>query len=285
MTEQTLTMEKPKTRKPKINQTLRILRYLFATPCIVILTQKASKGPGFSWQIGKTNTGFLIAETLQRMGLVRMIGSNTHVLDGRVDFIDSLHALDAWGSQNRESKYFLFDDATQFLLNTEAMSGMAKGIQKLVPTLSKSNIRLVMVTHQEDWMVKKLTQSEAFVRGHIKKITRKYAIIRIRREIYPFSNIPLTSIKYDPLRRAEFSLEGKTGLWLDRRDYQAYRMWTEGKTYMAIKGELGIKFDEDITRGNRRVGRAILRLLDSNNQTPELRGYIESEELLEKTKT
>jgi len=163
------------------------------------------------WKTGKTDFALRLAwdELKNRLGLIKHVASN--VKTDVLTYIDNFDDLALWMFQNRDRKAFIYDEAVKSTPSRRAMSQINTKWLEFVPELSKGRCHLIVVTQEEDF-TEKLFLHPTFVRAKWVKLDKKVVdlIITGESEIYRFSEIPPTTVQFDPYAIATWKLESET---------------------------------------------------------------------------
>jgi hypothetical protein len=184
---------------------LRIFRRIYTQPASVVIITG-------NWKLGKTDFGFFNMEILKALGLIREFASNAQTMnvdDFPMKHIEALNQLKAFGTADRHSKLFMYDEVIESTPTRSAMSKLNVGWVRFIPQLSKMHMHLLVLT-QVTQMADSVFMNPVFCRGVWRKTsltTAEFSGRDIVRDVYKVSDVPRTSIAFDPDLIATFKLE------------------------------------------------------------------------------
>jgi len=182
----------------------KILEFLFGPMASLVLISG-------EWKSGKTDFALLIIERLLELGYIKEAATNIEsAKDPRITFIGDLPHLKMWLYRNRVSKLYLFDEGGSHLHRRQSMSRKNVAVMTLLPEISKANAKVLILFQNPESIDGELT-NQAWCRGIIHKINKK--TVRFSSFKFPgsqksfvFSDLPRTTIKFDPMELSQFSL-------------------------------------------------------------------------------
>jgi len=185
-------------------------------------------------------------EILKALGLIREFASNAQTMnvnDFPMKHIEALNQLKAFGTADRHSKLFMYDEVIESTPTRSAMSKLNVGWVRVIPQLSKMHMHLLVLT-QVTQMADSVFMNPVFCRGVWRKTsltTAEFSGRDIVRDIYKVSDVPRTSIAFDPDLIATFKLEETS---MDFKNmplmFQVARLYGDNGTYAIIKKTLNI---------------------------------------------
>jgi hypothetical protein len=227
--------EKP-IQKPIIkNRWHYALHLLFEKPSLVLV--------GGKWKTGKTDFALFIAECLLKLPswsnpehttIISEVASNIETF-GRFPMISDMISLKQWLYESTKRKLYILDEANIHLPSRRAMSGKSVEFIKLLAEISKAHARLIVIA-QDVLSVDKMFLEEVWCRGVFVKQSLKKAQLFSTELIrpYTFSNIPPTSIKFDPYAIAPFTETPSGKLYFKDEDKQLVWRWLNGESYKQL---------------------------------------------------
>lgn len=202
------------------------LHKLFDHPAVILI--------GGIWKSGKTDFALFIAETLQKLNIIREVASNIDTKD-HFPMITDLLSLRQWLYGSNKNKLYIFDEANIHLTSRRAMSGKNTEVLRLFGEVSKAHARMIFIA-QNLLRVDKELLDETWVRGvFIKRNLKKADLIsHLIRKKFSFKNIPRTSIPFDPYAVAPFTQQPQGNLYFKDTDLQILWDWSNGATYKTL---------------------------------------------------
>lgn len=218
---------------------------------------------GGTWKSGKTDFALKLSEDLRKIPLfdkyiIQEVATNINT-KGHYPQIYDLVSLKQWlyGSNNR--KLYIFDEASEYLMSRKSMSGMNIGFLQLIPQISKAHARMIVVGHNLPKIDKDLL-SEVWCRGVFIKENLKTSILYsvLLDKPYSFTNVPCTTITFDPYDIAPFQTKPEGLKVFKDADKQLMYDWAvNDKTYKELgisamqlhrklKGYLRLIFDSEL---------------------------------------
>jgi len=220
---------------PTDSMLYKTLRVLWAYPIVVLM-----KG---GWRFGKTDTSLLMSFLSVKWGLIDKIGANIWTFnDERVAYITSLQTLKRWLHRDKSKKLFIFDEGLKHAYRRTAMSKKNIGIVQLLAELSKGHGRMIFCSQTD--RIDSDILDPVFCRGVWEKRSKK-VMFCVSKHHAPrtFYNLPRSPIRFDPDRLAQFvdkEMSKKGDLVKGSEIYEVARLYARGKSFKAIKGELGL---------------------------------------------
>ena len=214
-----------------------VLHKLFDYPSIVLI--------GGRWKTGKTDFALFIAENLLKMPfgqgggmMISEVASNIKTDNPKFKYIYDLVSLRNWLYESKCRKLYIFDEASEHLPSRRAMTTKTVSFVQLIPEISKAHARMIVIGHQL-LTIDKTFLDDVWCRGVFLKLGLKKAQLfsSLLTHPYTFSNIPATSIKFDPYAIAPFQEMPSGNVVFKDQDRQLLWEWVNGKNYK----ELGIK--------------------------------------------
>jgi hypothetical protein len=211
------------------------LHKLFDYPSIVLI--------GGRWKTGKTDFALFIAEILLKLPsghggtMISEVASNIQTDRKDFRYIYDLVSLRQWLYATGQRKLYIFDEASEHLPSRRAMTTKTVSFIQLIPEISKAHARMIVIGHQL-LTIDKTFLDDVWCRGVFLKLQLKKAQLfsSLLTHPYVFSNIPRTSIKFDPYAIAPFTEKPSGTLFFKDEDKQLLWEWANGKTYK----ELGV---------------------------------------------
>lgn len=192
---------------------------------------------GGIWKMGKTDFALSLAKRALKLGLVSEIASNVDTF-GEFAYIVDTETLKAWLDHDGKNKLFVFDEGNEHLPNTGFMSKKSTGLKAVIPQMSKKHGRLIVIAQDLD-AIDKTFRNKSWWRGTFKKIDKKTATFtgywNINKPLL-FTDIPRTSVKFDPYVSAPWTETSEAVVFFNDSDKQILWDWSNGKTTK----ELGI---------------------------------------------
>jgi hypothetical protein len=219
-------------QKPVIkNRWHYVLHKLFERPSLVLI--------GGKWKTGKTDFALFIAECLLKLPswsnpehktIVAEVASNIETF-GRFPMISDMISLKQWLYGSNKRKLYILDEANIHLPSRRAMSGKSVEFVKLLAEISKAHARIIVIG-QDVLSVDKMFLEEIWCRGVFVKESLKKAQLFSAELIrpYTFSNIPPTSIKFNPYAIAPFTEKPSGKVFFKDTDKQVLWDWSHGKS-------------------------------------------------------
>ncbi len=230
------------------------LHKLFDHPSVVLI--------GGRWKTGKTDFGLFIAETLLRMRfgqgegtMISQVASNIQTSNSEFQYISDLVSLRHWLYDSNRRKLYIFDEASEHLPSRRSMSRKTVSFIQLIPEISKAHARMIVIGHQL-LTIDKTFLDDVWCRGAFLKLGLKKAQLfsSLLTQPFTFSDIPPTSIAFDPYAIAPFSERPpKEELFRDE-DLQKLYTWASGASWKEL-----FKHPNEC---NRFVRSTVLKLLD-----------------------
>jgi len=208
-----------------------VLHKLFERPSLVLI--------GGKWKTGKTDFALFIAECLLKLPswsnpehktIVAEVASNIETF-GRFPMISDMISLKQWLYGSNKRKLYILDEANIHLPSRRAMSGKSVEFVKLLAEISKAHARIIVIG-QDVLSVDKMFLEEIWCRGVFVKESLKKAQLFSTELIrpYTFSNIPPTSIKFNPYAIAPFTEKPSGKVFFKDTDKQVLWDWSHGKS-------------------------------------------------------
>jgi hypothetical protein len=210
------------------------LHKLFDYPSIVLI--------GGRWKTGKTDFALFIAETLLKLPfgqgggtMISEVASNIKTNNPNFKYIYDLVSLRNWLYETKCRKLYIFDEASEHLPSRRAMTTKTVSFIQLIPEISKAHARMIVIGHQL-LTIDKTFLDDVWCRGVFLKIQLKKAQLFSSLLIHPyvFSNIPRTSISFDPYAIAPFQETASGSLIFKEEDKQLVWRWLNGETYKEL---------------------------------------------------
>lgn len=211
-----------------------VLYRLFSKPSIVLI--------GGTWKTGKTDFSLLLSEKLLKteyylqgpknnflpFTLVNEVASNIDT-NGVYPQITDLVSLRDWLYGSSKRKLYIFDEASEHIPCTRAMSSKSVGIKAIIPQVSKAHGRMIVVGHNLMKIDKEML-NETWCKGIFFKWALKNATIISNLLPRPFdiANIPPTSIKFDPYILAPFTERPSASVFFKDEEKQLLWKWCNG---------------------------------------------------------
>ncbi len=210
-----------------------ILRKLFSRPSIVLIGSYEG-GQTTPWKTGKTDFSLKVAEMLLSLGLIEEVATNINTY-GQFKYIHDLETLKNWLSNSSGIKLYILDEANMHLPSRRAMSTKSVDIIQLFPEISKARARLIIVGQKISSLDSEL-RVFGWVSGMMVKVDLKtvYIISPYLKNQYYFSNIPRTSIRFDPYEPAPFELKAQINAQNLEPDYDKAWQWCKGSTWKTL---------------------------------------------------
>lgn len=186
------------------NNFIQILTRLFSEPAISLIGSYIIGGSS-PWKTGKTDFSLMLSELLVNLHIVQEVATNIDTF-GVYTYISDLETLKYWLHENNRVKLYIFDEANIHLPSRRAMSNKSVDIIQMFPEVSKARARLIVIGQKLDSLDSELRHT-GWVRGTFQKINLKTVYIRVGKEEWTFSDLPPTSIKFDPYLQAPFTLK------------------------------------------------------------------------------
>jgi len=211
-----------------------VLHKLFDYPSIVLI--------GGKWKTGKTDFALFIAETLLKLPygqgggtMITEVASNIETNRKDFQYIFDLVSLRRWLYGSNKRKLYIFDEASEHLPSRRAMASKNVNFIQLIPEISKAHGRMIVIGHQL-LTIDKTLLDDVWCRGVFIKINLKKAELFSSLFIQPFvfSDIPPTSIKFDPYSIAPFQEMPSGKLIFKDKDKQVLWEWSNGKSVKAL---------------------------------------------------
>lgn len=219
-----------------------ILTALFKVPGIVLI--------GGAGKSGKTNFALKLSEDLLKLPalnrnhtnnidstMISEVASNIDTL-GVYPQISDLVSIKQWlyGTINR--KLYIFDEATEYLLNKRAMSSQNVGFMRLLPQVTKAHARMIVIGHNL-LRVDSTLIDEAWCKGVFIKTDLKTAQLISNLFLKPIElqQIERTNVSYDPYAVAPFTEKPIGQVFFKDEDKDVLWRWANGENYK----ELGLK--------------------------------------------
>jgi len=216
-------------------------------------------------ETGKTDTALLLVEIAQKEGVLDYFASNIQTY-GKGQRITSLEELDYWFKNQAGTKCYILDEAGIHDDSRSPLSTINRNIRHEVFLIRKFRGHIIFVLQDiadlDTWKNSELTG--AIIK---KKIMdgQFCAVIKTRflEDLYRFRDLPKTTIPYDTLDIAPFSLERE----IDEKDIQfkglpnqAAFMYAKTGNLSIIAKELGKQVNKDLKPMNvKRLLQAYLR--------------------------
>jgi len=211
-----------------------VLHKLFDYPSIVLI--------GGRWKTGKTDFALFIAECLLKMPygqgegmMISEVASNIKTDNPNFKYIYDLVSLRNWLYESNCRKLYIFDEASEHLPSRRAMASKTVNFVQLIPEISKAHARMIVIGHQL-LTIDKTFLDEVWCRGVFIKLGLKKAQLfsSLLTRPYTFSNIPPTSIKFDPYAIAPFTETPSGKLYFKDEDKQLVWRWLNGESYKQL---------------------------------------------------
>ncbi len=230
---------------------------MFEIPSVVLV--------GGVWKSGKTDFALLVAETLLKLPsyhddmVISKVASNIDT-EGTFPMITDLLSLRHWLYETAERKLFILDEANVHLHSRRAMSGKNVGVIKLLGEVSKAHARMIVIA-QELLKVDKEFLNPTWVRGvFIKRSLKKAQLVsHLLNRDYVFTNIPKSSIPFDPYAVAPFTETSSERIFKED-DLHTLWEWSQGKSY----NELGFNHPMQFNRFIRKAVQGVLQKINYN---------------------
>jgi len=211
-----------------------VLHKLFDYPSIVLI--------GGRWKTGKTDFALFIAENLLKMPfgqgggmMISEVASNIKTDNPKFRYIYDLVSLRNWLYESKCRKLYIFDEASEHLPSRRAMTTKTVSFIQLIPEISKAHARMIVIGHQL-LTIDKTFLDDVWCRGVFLKLGLKKAQLfsSLLTHPYTFSNIPATSIKFDPYAIAPFQETPSGSVIFKDEDKQLVWRWLDGETYKQL---------------------------------------------------
>lgn len=156
---------------------------------------------------GKTDFSLLIAETLLKKNIVKLVGSNIRTSDPRFDYIVNVYQLKKW-MQKKGAKLFILDEAAVHIDSRSALSKLNREIRKIAFLLRKFDGKMILVSQRSEDLDSTFRDSDIWLATFYKE-TLKSCIVYANPLDEPIRliDIPKTSIPYDTKDIALFGFE------------------------------------------------------------------------------
>lgn len=212
------------------------LRKIYGIPSLSVI--------GGVWKIGKTDFALRIAEdcltikqpTNPSYSLVNKVASNIETSDERVKFISSLEELKFWLHKDSTIKLYILDEANKYLLKRTPMSKENVETIRLLAEVSKGHGRIILIG-QELLGVDKEFLNPTWCRAiwYKERLKSVRLISHLLPEPRVFSEIPKTTIPFDPYKIAPFTLHsGNKLIKFKSKFMQAFYEYGQGKKVTAL---------------------------------------------------
>jgi hypothetical protein len=161
-------------------------------------------------------------------GIVERVATNIKTGDPRFVYITNIKDLLRWLHEDKVPKLYILDEAGFHAYKRKAMTLLNQAILQLLPELSKTHGRLIVIAHSRKVIDQALLDS-VWLCAEVKKQSKKTAILAsqyLRQKVIPIRNIPRTGVTFDPDAFAVFGLgkEEKPAF----RDDQKRKLWDYG---------------------------------------------------------
>lgn len=183
---------------------------------------------------GKTSFSLRLGEEALENGLISRMATNIRTEDERVDCITNLPDLKTWLAQ-RGRKYFILDEAGQYLSRIRFMSKLNKMILDIIQLIRHYDATFTAIAPNEKFIDSNYLNTD-ILDCRIKKISLHFAQVKnyLSWQSYTLSDIPDTNIKFWSKDIAPFSLEKAVKLdKLSVEESCAY-LYGKGKSYEVI---------------------------------------------------
>lgn len=238
----------------------KILEFLFGSMAALVLMSG-------EWKSGKTDFALLIVERLLQLGIVKEAASNIQsVEDSRVTFVGDMPHLKMWLYRNRTSKLYIFDEGGSHLHKRQSMSRKNVAVMTLLPEISKANAKVIILFQNPESIDGELT-NQAWCRGIIHKLNKKtvrFSSVKFpgSQKMFVFSDVPRTSIKFDPMELAQFNLVAPLDATAFQSDETKKLLWD-----WAVNEKTAKDLDKHPQQINRIVRRFVKEVLVAQNET------------------
>jgi hypothetical protein len=225
---------------------------------------------GGTWKTGKTDFSLWLSEKLMKteyklqkdckknFTLVNDVSSNIDT-NGVYPLISDLVTLRQWLYSNNHRKLYIFDEASEHLPCTRAMSSKSVGIKAIIPQVSKAHGRMIIVGHNLLKIDKEML-NETWCKGIFFKWALHQATLISNLLPKPFDivDIPPTTITFDPYILAPFTEKPYSkDVFFKEEDKQLLWRWVNGESCQ----QLGLH----AMQLNRKARSFIKRILESDS--------------------
>lgn len=222
------------TKKNKLDDKIVKLFTRGTSVCIIILGRR---------ETGKTDFSLLIAETLNKYGVMSHCASNIKIYESHfpIKHITNLQDLEYWSANNQGKKLFVFDETGKSLRRRTPMAKLNISLIDKLQILRKYKLNLILIAPDEKYVDSAGLGSDVLDAIIVKPQFKNPKVAlwhdTLEQNEFWLTGIPRTSIKFDTWDIAPFTLTASSiKPVFKERDLNILWEYSHGKTVR----ELGV---------------------------------------------